>query len=327
MPTFADWVMLPENRLAREAVGRAADALVSNAARRPFNPLFLSGSPGTGKSHLGSALIDHVAQHAPDRIIALRSASDLGRHDEEAAAQWSEIRRADLIVVEDLQHLPAHAVEAMVQLLDRALARQQQLLLTAHCGPALLVDLPIRLTSRFAQGLTVALLPWSAQGRRIFLQQKAQSCGLTIESSALDWLGDHLPGSGRALEGALTRMEVLARLQQRTPTLADVLELFRAEADAGRPTLERIVRQVGAYFRIKPDQLQTRRRGREVMLPRQVGMYLARRLTDLSLQQVGAWFGGRDHSTVLHACRKVEQALGQDAALSGAVRQLLADLG
>jgi chromosomal replication initiator protein len=91
--------------------------------------------------------------------------------------------------------------------------------------------------------------------------------------------------------------------------------------------VERIARRVGDYFRVAPNQLQTRRRSRDALLPRQVSMYLARRLTDLSLQQVGAYFGGRDHSTVLHACRKVEQALGRDVALSGAIRQLLAELG
>ncbi|HYT93717.1 MAG TPA: helix-turn-helix domain-containing protein, partial [Gemmataceae bacterium] len=93
-----------------------------------------------------------------------------------------------------------------------------------------------------------------------------------------------------------------------------------------RITVERIAERVGGYFRVEPAQLQSRRRYRGVLLPRQVGMYLARQLTGLSLEQIGAYFGGRDHSTVLHACRKVEQALDSDAALSGAVRQLHAEL-
>lgn len=93
-----------------------------------------------------------------------------------------------------------------------------------------------------------------------------------------------------------------------------------------RPTVERIASRVGDYFHLEPKHLQSRRRNREALLPRQVGMYLARRLTGLSLQQIGAYFGGRDHSTVLHACRKVESALNSDLALSGAVRQLHADL-
>ena len=105
-----------------------------------------------------------------------------------------------------------------------------------------------------------------------------------------------------------------------------VAESFRADADARRATVESIAQRVGRYFRVEPRRLQGRDRSRQALLPRQVGMYLARRLTDLSLEQIGAYFGGRDHSTVLHACRKVEQALADDLALSGAVRQLQADL-
>src|SRR5262249_27789262 len=115
-------------------------------------------------------------------------------------------------------------------------------------------------------------------------------------------------------------------LRSRPLDVDTVAEHFRDQADAARPTVERIARRVGACFRVDVRQLQSRSRYRNVLLPRQVGMYLARQMTDLSLDQIGAYFGGRDHSTVLHACRKVEDALGRDAVLSGAVRQLQADL-
>jgi chromosomal replication initiator protein len=125
----------------------------------------------------------------------------------------------------------------------------------------------------------------------------------------------------------MKRLEALARLHGQAPDLAAVAETFRDDADAARPSVERIIERVGRYFRVEPGQLCSRQRGRNALLPRQVGMYLARALTPLSLGQIGAHFGGRDHSTVLHACRKVEQALARDTALSGAVRQLHADLG
>jgi chromosomal replication initiator protein len=101
---------------------------------------------------------------------------------------------------------------------------------------------------------------------------------------------------------------------------------FRDEAEAARPTVERIAQRVGGFFQVEPRRLQSRRRFRNIVWPRQVGMYLARRLTDLSLEQIGAYFGGRDHATVLHACRKVEEAVQADAVMSGTVRQLQADL-
>ena len=142
----------------------------------------------------------------------------------------------------------------------------------------------------------------------------------------LDWLAEHATGSFRELEGAANRLEVLARLHGGVPPLEVVQEQFRAESDGRQPTVERIVQRVGRYYRVDPGQLQGPSRTRSVMLPRQVGMYLARRLTALSLEQIGAYFGGRDHSTVLHACRKVEEALDRDGSLSGAVRELHADL-
>src|SRR5262249_25083501 len=146
------------------------------------------------------------------------------------------------------------------------------------------------------------------------------------QTAVLEWLSGHVAGSARQLEGALVRLETLIRLHDGPPDVSALAEHFRTEAEAGRPTVERIAQRVGRYFQVEPTQLQSRRRSRNALVPRQVGMYLARQLTELSLRQIGAYFGGRDHSTVLHACRKVEQALAKDVTLSGAVRQLHADL-
>ena len=110
------------------------------------------------------------------------------------------------------------------------------------------------------------------------------------------------------------------------PDVDTVIAQFREEADLSRPSVERIAQRVGRQFQIDLRLLRSERRGRGVVLPRQVGMYLARQLTGLSLGQIGAYFGGRDHSTVLHACRKVEKVIAEDAAMSGTVRQLYQDL-
>jgi chromosomal replication initiator protein len=118
----------------------------------------------------------------------------------------------------------------------------------------------------------------------------------------------------------------LTRALGRPADLAEVAEAFREDAETCKPTVERIAQRVGRYFAVAPRQMCSRRRSRQALLPRQVGMYLARQLTEMSLEQIGAFFGGRDHSTVLHACRKVEQALDSDPQLSGAVRTLRADL-
>jgi chromosomal replication initiator protein len=327
MPALSSWIALPENRAAGIAVERVTEAICAGGPQEALNPLFLHGPSGTGKSRLAGLLVEGVTQRAPATVVSLVNAGDLAAPRTEGEPEaLAEARRADLLVVEDLQHLPERAVETFVGLVDRGLARGQQQVYTALVGPAQLAHLPARLTSRLAGGLVVGLAPLSPLSRRVFLEQRARERGLTVGGEVLAWLAEHLPGSTRSLEGALARLETLARLEGHVPGAEAVAEYFQTEAEAGRPTVERIVQQVGRYFQVEPRQLQSRARTRGTLLPRQVGMYLARELTGLSLQQIGAYFGGRDHSTVLHACRKVEQALAADVPLSRAVRLLHADL-
>jgi chromosomal replication initiator protein len=237
-----------------------------------------------------------------------------------------DLRQADLLIVEDVQFLPPRCVEPLVQLLDRGLTRQQQLVFTASTGPALLEGLPSRLTSRLSSGLVVALSPLSPESRLVYLSRRLADRGLRLADDVVAWLAQNSDGSARQLEGVLTRVESLQAGADRPLLTCDLEEIFAPEAEARRPTMERIVRRVGQYFQVEPRRLCSTGRSRAVLVPRQVGMYLARQLTDLSLEQIGAYFGGRDHSTVLHACRKVEQALAADAELSGAVRRLRGEL-
>jgi chromosomal replication initiator protein len=332
MYTFARWVSTPENRSALAAVERLADALCAGRLRHEPNPLFLHGPAGTGKTHLASALVGRVTQCCPGLTCTHLTAAEVAEllrplnAEEESqpapAADW----HGDLLVVEDLQHLPARAAEALAGVVDARAARLEPMVFTATAGPARLTHLPARLTSRLVSGLVVGLEPLGPASRLALLQDRAQRRQLAVSRDVLAWLAEHAGGSGRQLEGALARVEALARLHGRLPDIALVAAHFRADAEAGRPTVDRIVDRVGAYFRLEPRQIQSRRRLRQALLPRQVGMYLARRLTPLSLQEIGAYFGGRDHSTVLHSCRKVEEAMTTDSALSGAVRQLHADL-
>jgi chromosomal replication initiator protein len=314
--TFSRFVCTPENRSALAAVQDVAAQVGSRRARHLANPLLLHGPAGTGKTHLVSAMVAEVTRQRPDLAVSVMQANDFDGSEEDC----------DLLVVEDLQHLPAVAVEAFVQRVDYLHARQCPLVFTALAGPRHLPRLSARLASRLAGGLVVGLEPLAAPSRLAFLEDKAQRRQLAVGRDVLTWLAEHLTGGGRQLEGAVARLELLARLQARPLDVDTVAGHFREQVEAGRPTVERIAQRVGGYFQVEPRQLQSRRRSRRVLLPRQVGMYLARQLTGLSLEQIGAYFGGRDHSTVLHACRKVEQALHQDAGLWGAVRQLHADL-
>jgi chromosomal replication initiator protein len=331
--TFARFVVAPENASAVAAVQRVVACVCSQRPRRAVNPLYLHGPAGTGKSHLASALVTDILRRKPDKVIAALPAGDwailaraAGEGQAEEAETLAAARRCDLLLVEDVQHLPAPAAEALVQVFDSLLARQRQMVFTATVGPRHLAHLSARLTTRLASGLRVELSPLQAPSRLAYLQAQAQRRQVAVPRDVLAWLAEHLTGGGRQLDGALTKLAALARLHDRWLDVATAAEHFQDEVNAGRPTVERIAQRVSGYFRVEPRLLQSARRSRGVVLPRQVGMYLARRLTGLSLTQIGAYFGDRDHSTVLHACRKVEQALTRDAALSGAVRQLHADL-
>ena len=142
----------------------------------------------------------------------------------------------------------------------------------------------------------------------------------------LDWLADHLTGGGRQLDGAIRQLKALQRLQAKPLRLADIRAHFDAQIDTQAPSVKRITDQVSGYFQVAPKHLLSARRSHDVLLPRQVSMYLARQLTRLSLEQIGKFFGGRDHKTVQHACKKVEAAMKADALLCGAVRQIHAEL-
>ena len=324
--TFASFLPLPENRSGLLAVRRLA-ARLGRRGLGAGQPLYLHGPAGTGKTHLVSALVRKVTIRAPELVITVLSAGDLaaGIGDEESNP-LAAARQSDLVIVEDLQFLAARAAEPLAGLVDDLGRRRLPMLVTASTGPQGL-EWPARLSNRLARGLVVGMEPLGLRSRRALLEERARQRQLTLPPEVLDWLAEHVTGGGRQLAGALTRLATLARLHARPLDVAAVAEHFREEASAAAPTVERIAERVGGHFQVEPRQLLSSRRSRDVLLPRQVGMYLARQLTRLSLEQIGAYFGGRDHSTVRHACRKVEQALAADASLSGTIRQLQAGLG
>lgn len=288
-----------------------------------------------------------MLEHRPDFIVTVLAAGDLMRptqpnlfsnegEGEEAQqpADWTaeleEAHHCDLLIVEDLQHLNPGAAELLVQTIDYLAARNRPMVLTANAGPQRLRHrgdrFPIRLVNRLAGGLVIGLDPLGPASRLKLMQMLAQRRQLAVPTEVLRWLSERLNGGGRQLEGAIAQLQTLAKLHRGPLDIATVAGQFQQQTDAGRVTVERIAERVGGYFRVALSQLQSQGRSRNVVLPRQVVMYLARQLTPLSLEDIGDYLGGRDHSTVLHACRKVELALDTDTALSGAIREIHAGL-
>jgi chromosomal replication initiator protein len=328
--SFSNFVCGPENRLAVAAFKNLAAELgnlrPNEVIETPF--IYLHGPAGTGKSHLVGALVQEIITRKPSLTVNIWETSALV--SESAPELLDGARECDLVVLEDLQQLSPPLVETVIQLLDGRLCRGQVTVVTAGTGPRKLLyrgeRFSGRLTSRLAAGLVIALNPLQPGRRRLLLEDLARQRRLVLSKDVLTWLAEHLTGGGRQLLGAINQLVLLTQLQHEPLDLAGVSAHLREEVEARRPTVEGIAQRVSGYFRVPARQLQSQRRYRNILVPRHVGMYLARRLTGLSLEQIGAYFGGRDHTTVLHACRKVEAAMGEDAALCGAVQQLQAEL-
>lgn len=323
---LARFLTTPENRSAWSAIQELLHAFTHPSADQSANPLFLHGPAGTGKTRLVNVLVDELREQ--DFRVCTLSANDFAAA--ESFQVPPEARQADLLVVEDLQHLPTRYAESLVQILDDRRGRERPTVFTALTGPSHLSHrgsrFPPRLTTRLAAGLVVALEPLQAPSRRRLLDLLAEAAPLPIDAAILDWLAEHLTGGGRQLEGAIRQLQTLQRLHRKPLRLEDIRGHFRTQIEATAPTVERIAEHVGACYQVQPKQMRSAQRSREVMLPRQVSMYLARQLTNLSLQQIGQYFGGRDHKTVQHACKKVAAAIKSDRALSGVVRRMHAEL-
>jgi len=348
------FLALPENQAAFTAVQELADDLTAKRSVR-VPALYLHGPAGAGKTQLINSLVARLSGRGSELILQRLDANELslpaetrppgkifapnqraavagkGAAVDRPSDDWREpARGCDLLILEDLQQLGPYAVEILCALLDERASLGLPVVLTARVGPQHLTyrgsRFPARFTSRLTGGLVVQMQPLQTASRLALLTELAQQRRLTVNAAVLHWLAEHITGGGRQLNGALERIDMLWRTRSCSKDAAALIEHFQADGVHDKPDLQRIAERVSTYFQLDVEKLQSPSRLRNIMLPRQVSMYLARKLTALSLEQIGAYFGGRDHTTVLHACRKVEQALENDPRVSGLVREIHAAL-
>lgn len=310
--TFANFVEGKSNQLALAAANQVAEN-----PGDAYNPLFLYGGVGLGKTHLMHAVGNALKANKPDaRIVYLHSERFVA--DMVKALQLNAIadfkryyRSVDALLIDDIQFFAKkdRSQEEFFHTFNALLEGGQQMILTCDRYPKEIEGVEERLKSRFGWGLTVAVEPPDLETRVAILMNKASRAGLDLPPDAAFFIAQRIRSNVRELEGALKRVIASANFTRRDIDVELVKESLRdlLALQDKQVGLDNIQRTVAEYYKIKVADLNSRRRNRSVARPRQVAMALAKELTNYSLPEIGDSFGGRDHTTVLHACRKIKE--------------------
>lgn len=333
--TPTDFLCGPENLVAANSV---ADLL----AQRDEGPslIWLYGPHGVGKSHLAQGLADLWQQRTssthkdPTQRPLVAIASDLARderaachddpHGERLAAFRAPLESASLLVIEDLQHVAAqpHFTRELIRLLDQRAHQHRHTVVTSSAGPAAAI-FPPPLASRLAAGLPLRLVPPNLAARRALVSMLADQLGLTLQDRARDCLAAKFAAGPRALAPPLVHLALENPAQ---PITAEQMHALIARPRLPRAAIRDIAVSTARWFRLKLSELKGRSRRVAIVRARSVAMLLTRELTDLSLADIGNYFGGRDHTTVLHNCRKTQAAAATDDEIRRALAQLRLEL-
>ncbi len=308
--TFDTFVTGKANQLARAAAMQVAENLGGS-----YNPLFLYGGVGLGKTHLTHAVGNAVlarARGAKVRYIhAEQYVSDVVRAYQRKA--FDDFKRyyhsLDLLLIDDIQFFAgkARTQEEFFYAFEALVAGRKQIIITSDTYPKELKDMEDRLVSRFASGLTVAIEPPELEMRVAILLKKAEVEGAQLKEDVAFFIAKNLRSNVRELEGALRKVMAFSSFHGRIITVDVAREALKdlLSASTAQVTVDLIQRTVADYYKIKVADMFSKRRPIAIALPRQVAMYLAKELTQKSLPEIGELFGGRDHTTVLHAVRKI----------------------
>jgi len=325
--TFDQFVTGPCNRLPH-----AASMAVSDQPGQSYNPLFIHGGVGLGKTHLLQAVCQKVLDRQPDaRILYLSCDSFINQFIN--AVESGEMnqfrfryRQVDVLVIDDIHFLAGRdrTQEEFFHTFNTLYQGHKQIILSADCPPSEIPELEERLVSRFNSGLVARVEKPCYETRVAILQKKARMRALALPEDVVCYIAAKVENNTRELEGAITKIQGLGLLNN------NVIDLDLAKAalgDSGTPeqrriTVQQICEAVTKYYNVKMSDLQSKKRHKSIAFPRQVCMYLARRHTRYSLEEIGGYFGGRDHTTVLHAVRTVDADTKADAQIAEQVKRI-----
>ena len=328
--TFDQYVTGPNNELAF-----ALCQSVAEAPATAYNPLFIHGGVGLGKTHLLQAVCLRILDRQPDYKIVYVSCERFTNQFLECVrnGRWGEFRlhyrEADMLVIDDIHFLAEkeRSQEEFFHTFNELHGQKKQIVLSSDAAPTEIPGLTERLISRFNWGVVAPVGTPSFETRIAILEAKAELRGLSVPRPVVEYMARRIDTNARELEGAITTLQAHAQLAKRP---IDLELARRAMGDpnvvtSGRVTLGRIVDVVCKFYSVKLSELQSKRRHKSIAEPRQVCMFIARQRTDLSLEDIGGHFGGRDHTTVMHSVQKITRKVKEDEVFAAQILKMTED--
>ena len=329
--TFDSFVIGSSNRFAH-----AAALAVAEAPAQAYNPLFIYGGTGLGKTHLLQAIGHYIGEHSRDLSVCYvtseRFMNDFinSLRDKRIEGFKQRYRTFDVLLIDDIQFLEhkERIQEEFFHTFNTLYEAGKQIVISSDRPPRQIATLEQRLRSRFEWGLMTDIQPPDLETRIAILQKKVRTDGIQVaDPQLLTFIAGRVSTNIRELEGALTRVVAFSSLTGRSMTVdlaQDVLRDVFPQGEAAQVSIERIQDEVSERFGLSKAELIGDRRSQNIVYPRQVAMYLSRELTDSSLPRIGRHFGGRDHTTVIHATSKIARLIREDRSVYNLVQELTA---
>ena len=325
--TFDNFVVGPSNRLAH-----ASCVAVSQSPGNTYNPLFVYGSSGLGKTHLLHAVCFEAREKSKNTVIQFLSCEEFVNRFIRAIEEGnligfqSQFRSVDALIIDDVQFLREReqSQEEFFHTFNALYNNGKQIILSADSPPGKIPSLEARLISRFNWGLVARIDPPSYETRIAIIQKKAHLRGLSISDEIAEYIARKVQANIRELEGALTTIYAVATTtgSEIDLALAQTALEGQIKASVRHISITDIISVVTNHFDVRLADLQSKKRSQSITEPRQICMFLARNLTNHSLEEIGGHLGGRDHTTVMHACNKISQAKDTDPKMNGLLNEL-----
>jgi chromosomal replication initiator protein len=329
--TFESFVVGPSNRFAH-----AASTAVCDSPAKAYNPLFIYGGVGLGKTHLMHAIGHGILQKTPKTKVLYISSEDFTNQlissiqNRNTVKFREKYRNVDILLIDDIHFIAGKesTQEEFFHTFNTLYDAHKQIVVSSDKPPKEIQALEERLVSRFEWGLVTDIQPPDFETRMAILKKKSERDSIILPDDVYYFLAEKIKSNVRELEGALIRVVAYARLMGKDITIDIVKDVLKDMIREGEKkiTIDLIQKRVCEYFDIKLSDMKIKRRSRGIAYPRQIAMYLARRLTDYSLPEIGEYFGGRDHTTVLHAYDKIQHDLKIKKGLGELVERVIENI-